>query len=165
MREAESVGMSSEPTSGLRGAGDEPGERRGRAGSSAACVSQWLPGVAAGAVGSAAALAPVSWRVVSLSNTAVQPGGQLTYHLDVANTGDEASDGSAVNLTVRLPVGMTGVSADTSAFAFVGGFDCSAVVGATGTFTCTGTPIVPAEARSGCDVDHGRCGVWVRRVC
>ena len=90
--------------------------------------------------GSAPALASVSWRVTSLSNTAVAPGGQLTYHLDFANTGTEPSDGSQVNLTVTLPAGMTGVSATGT------DLGCPTVVGATGAFACTGTPtIAPSQ--------------------
>jgi len=95
--------------------------------------------------GSAGAQATVTWRVTSISNTAVQPGAQHTFHLDLVNTGDESSDGSPVNLTVTLPAGMTGVSADTSTWDPVGGLDCSAVAGATGAFTCTGTPTVPPK--------------------
>ena len=81
------------------------------------------------------ALAAAQWQVTSLSNSTVTPGGQLVYHLELANVGDEATDGSAVNLTVTLPSGMTGVSADTSQ---IGGFDCPGVAGATGTFVCSG---------------------------
>ncbi len=90
--------------------------------------------------GAASALASASLHVTSLSNTTVQPGGQLTYHLYLANTGDQPTDGTQVNLMVTLPVGMTGVSADTSGLAGIGGFDCPTVAGATGTFTCFGTP-------------------------
>jgi uncharacterized repeat protein (TIGR01451 family) len=85
--------------------------------------------------GSAQAFATVSWRLTSVSNTTAQPGGQFTYHLDITNTGDTASDGSTVTLTVTLPDGMTGVSSS-------GPVDCPTVAGATGTFTCSGTPVI-----------------------
>jgi hypothetical protein len=90
--------------------------------------------------GSAGALASVSLQVSAMSNTGVQPGGQLTFHLVLLNVGDQPSDGSPVNLTVTLPAGMTGVSADTSQMG--GGFSCPTVAGATGTFTCSGTPVI-----------------------
>jgi hypothetical protein len=93
--------------------------------------------------GSAQALATVSWRLTSISNTTAQPGGQFTYHLDITNTGDAPSDGSTVTLTVTLPDRVTGVSADTTGFG--GSFDCPTVAGATGTLTCSGTPVVPAH--------------------
>src|SRR5689334_9101403 len=86
--------------------------------------------------GAAPAVAGPVWRVTSMANTTVQPGGQLTYYLQIKNVGDASSDGSSVNLTVTLPGGMTGVSADTTGFSSVGGYDCSAVAGATGTFMC-----------------------------
>src|SRR5436853_359726 len=86
------------------------------------------------------AFASVTWRIASLSNSTVQPGGQLNYHVQIADEGDEPTDGSPVTLTVELPAGMTGVSADTTGFAAVGGFDCPSVAGATGSFTCTGSP-------------------------
>src|SRR6478672_2628529 len=62
--------------------------------------------------GSVSALGAVSWRLEALSNTAVQPGGQLVYHLELTDTGEDPSDGSPVNLTVTLPPGLTGVSSD-----------------------------------------------------
>jgi uncharacterized repeat protein (TIGR01451 family) len=79
----------------------------------------------------------VSWRVVSVSNTTVQPGGQLTYHIDVTNGGSSSTDGSQVNLTVRLPEGMTGVSAQIPDDWLP--FDCPGIAGAT-VITCSGTP-------------------------
>jgi hypothetical protein len=88
--------------------------------------------------GSASAFAGVAWRVVSFSNSTVAPGGLLTYHLEFTNVGDVVSDGSAVNLTVRLPAGMTGVGADGSAVQM----DCPTVAGATGDVVCSGSPVV-----------------------
>jgi len=93
--------------------------------------------------GSAQALATVSWRVVSLSNTTGQPGTQLRYHIELTNTGDENTDGSTINLTMELPLGMTGVSAEIPD-EWGGAFDCPGVVGAN-TITCTGTPFFSAR--------------------
>jgi hypothetical protein len=90
--------------------------------------------------GSVSAFAGVAWRVTSMANTAVQPGGQLTYYVGLRNIGDTTSDGSALNLTVTLPAGLTGAGADTTTFS--GGYDCSAAAGAVGSFTCTGTPAI-----------------------
>jgi len=87
--------------------------------------------------------ASARWRLTSLSDTTVQSGAQLTYHLELATVGDTPTDGSAVNLTVNLPGGLTGVSADTSQIS--GGFSCPTVSGATGTFVCTGTPSFNAK--------------------
>jgi uncharacterized repeat protein (TIGR01451 family) len=91
--------------------------------------------------GSASALAAVSWRVVSVSDTTVAPGSQLTFHIELTNIGNENTDSvNPVNLTVTLPNGMTGVSADTTSFNENGqDFSCPAVAGET-TITCTGTP-------------------------
>jgi len=113
-------------------------------------VGTWLLVVTALMVcGSATASADVVWRVASLSNSTVQPGGQLTYHLDLWNDGDTNTDGvSPIDLTVTLPAGMTAVSADTSAFSPGGSFDCPGVAGATGVIRCTGTPFFSANNNS-----------------
>jgi len=94
--------------------------------------------------GSAAASAAVTWRVVSISDTTVAPGGELTYHIELTNIGNENTDGiTPINLTLTLPTGMTGVSADTTSINDAGPFDCPGVAGAT-TITCTGTPFIAA---------------------
>jgi hypothetical protein len=94
--------------------------------------------------GSARALADVTWRVASVSNTTVQPGGLLNYHIQMSNDGDSDTDGSDMHLTVTLPDGMVGVSADTRALQGAGPFDCPGVAGAS-VITCTGTPFLPAH--------------------
>jgi len=79
---------------------------------------------------SAAASAAPSWRIVSLSNTTVAPGGTLEYRIDLTNVGDVATDGTPYTVTATLPAGMTAVSAEGS------GFECPGAAGAT-VVTCT----------------------------
>ena len=93
--------------------------------------------------GSVRALADVSWAVESGSNTTVVPGGQLTYYLRLLNVGNTDTDGSDVHLTVTLPDGLLGVSADTSPFGRATPFSCGSVAGAR-VITCSGAPFFPA---------------------
>jgi hypothetical protein len=89
---------------------------------------------------SAAASATIGWRVGSVSDTTVAPGAQLTYHFELNNIGSENTNGEPVDLTVTLPQGMTGVSADTSSFTENGQeFECPGAAGAT-VIKCFGTP-------------------------
>ncbi|HEX4806914.1 MAG TPA: hypothetical protein VFU94_13530 [Conexibacter sp.] len=61
------------------------------------------------------ALAAQRWRIDSLSDTTVAPGGDLTYHVQATNTGDADMDGSEIDVRATLPAGLTGVSATVQA--------------------------------------------------
>jgi hypothetical protein len=98
--------------------------------------------------GSASALGAVAWRVASISDSTVAPGAQLTYHIEMVNFGSDNTDGSPINLTVTLPPGMRGVSADTTPFTDNGQvFDCPGAAGAT-VISCTGTPFFSSRNRN-----------------
>jgi hypothetical protein len=99
--------------------------------------------------GSANALADVTWRIVSVSDTTVAPGGQLTYHIEMANIRNDNTDFvTPTKVTIRLPAGMRGVSADTTPFTDNGQtFDCPGVAGAT-TIICTGTPFFSGQNKN-----------------
>ena len=83
---------------------------------------------------SAGAWAGPLWRVVSLSNTTVAPGGTFDYRVDITDVGDEATDGTPFTLTVTLPDGLLGVTASGP------GFTCSDAAGAT-VITCTDSDV------------------------
>ncbi|HET9153509.1 MAG TPA: hypothetical protein VFN85_05290, partial [Solirubrobacterales bacterium] len=87
------------------------------------------------------AMATVAWRVTSVSNTVVAPEGQLTYHLELTDVGDDATDGSEVKLTATLPSGLRGVSANTGS----SGFECPAVAGEN-VIVCSGAPSMGSDA-------------------
>jgi hypothetical protein len=113
-------------------------------------------------LGSAQAVAAVSWRVVSVSDTTVQAGGPLTYHVELANVSNDITDGSAITLTATLAPGMTSPSVDTSEFD-PGTFDCSG----TTVVTCTGTPFFGPVGKKPLtltvDVGLGTTGVLTTR--
>jgi hypothetical protein len=90
---------------------------------------------------SASAHAAVAWRVVSVSDTTVAPGAQLTYHIEMANVSDENTDFlTPIDLTVTLPDGMSAVGADTTPFTENGQeFECPGAAGAH-VVKCSGTP-------------------------
>jgi uncharacterized repeat protein (TIGR01451 family) len=62
-----------------------------------------------------------AWRIDSLSNSTVAPGGQLQYNVQITNVGDADGDGSEIDVTASLPPGLTAVSA-TMADAFFESF-------------------------------------------
>jgi hypothetical protein len=103
------------------------------------------------------AVASPAWQVVSTSNTTVAPGGQLTYFLDMKNSGTDNTDGSPYTLTATLPDGFKGVSASNFA-----GFDCGTVTDAT-VIVCTATDtMIPNNAFQvtiTVSVDQGVTGV------
>jgi hypothetical protein len=101
-------------------------------------------------LGSASAVADgPQWRIDSLANTTVLPGGQITYHVTVTNIGSGNSDGSLIMTTFTLSSGLTGVSAEgrQPGVAFL---DCAAggpVAGAQ-TIQCANNHVV-ADAANG----------------
>ncbi|HKG03288.1 MAG TPA: hypothetical protein VKB03_08900 [Conexibacter sp.] len=114
--------------------------------------------------GSARALADVTLALRSGANTTVQPGGQLTYNIQLRNVGTTNTDGSDMHLTATLPDGLLGVSVDTSAFTNAETpLDCGIVAGAR-VITCTGAPFFPAvfggnDMRLTVQADPGAAGV------
>jgi hypothetical protein len=68
-----------------------------------ACVTAFL------LINAAVASANVVWRLDSLSNSTVAPGGTLDYNLQVTNIGTTATDGGVtpITLTVNLPTGLS----------------------------------------------------------
>jgi len=81
---------------------------------------------------SGAAWAAQGWEIVSISNTTVRAGDELTYSVEVFDRAEDPSDGTPVTVTLTLPSGMTGVSFE-DVFA---GFDCGSVTGLS-VITCT----------------------------
>lgn len=57
------------------------------------------------------ALGAQAWRIDSLANSTVAPGGTLDYFVKLVNVGDQPMDGSQITVTATLPSGMTLVSA------------------------------------------------------
>jgi len=107
----------------------------------------------------ASALAAPVWRIVSSSSTTVAPGGQLTYFIDVVNVGDVNSDGTPYPLTITLPPGFLGATAEPGAGS---SFSCPSVAGET-IITCDGSGAafvgIRQELRLTVDVDSGAIGV------
>ncbi len=74
----------------------------------------WLCLATAGVISlalAAPAAADPQWRLDSLSDTTVAPGGTLEYLVQGTNVGDRDMDGRPIELLVRLPSGMTARSA------------------------------------------------------
>ncbi len=74
-------------------------------------------------VSAAPASAGPQWRIDSISDTTVAPGGELLYAVQATSVGDQAIDGGKeeIKLAAELPEGMTVVSAsavDIAAFQF-----------------------------------------------
>ena len=102
--------------------------------------------------GTAAAAPGPAWEIVAGSNTAAQPGGQITYYVTVLNAGDptdpthseaNSTDGSEVKIAVDLPPQMKAVSAEV-----IGPtpFDCSSIVpGSDDPFACVTTEVIGQE--------------------
>jgi hypothetical protein len=100
------------------------------------------------------ASAAVSWEVVSSSNTTVANAddpstenvteNQLTYFVDVINTGDQGIFGEEYVMTTRLPAGLVGV--EGHATGLDPQFNCENVAGET-TFTCNAFN-APVDSRS-----------------
>ncbi len=74
----------------------------------------------------AQALAQPTWRLDSLSNTTVAPGGTLAYVVQATNVGDQPTDASDITLTARLPAGMTAVEASVRDAGSFTVFPCTA---------------------------------------
>lgn len=112
---------------------------------------------------SASAMAGPAWRIISSSNTTVAPGGQLTYFIDVFNDGDADSDGSNYSLTITLPPGFLGDSAEPS---FLTSWSCPTVAGQS-VITCEASGIamrgIPQELRLTVDVGPTATGVKTTR--
>ncbi len=64
----------------------------------------------------AASAAGPAWRVDTLADSTVAPGGDLTYAVQLTNVGDAFTDGSQIVVTATLPNGMTGDSASSGSF-------------------------------------------------
>ncbi|HET8567339.1 MAG TPA: hypothetical protein VFL77_12805 [Solirubrobacterales bacterium] len=79
--------------------------------------------------------AGVKWRVVTESNTTVAPGDEVAFHVTIDNAGSIPTDGSEIRMTITLPPGMTGVSAEGSL-----PLSCSNPSGAT-VVICTGNQV------------------------
>jgi uncharacterized repeat protein (TIGR01451 family) len=88
-------------------------------------------------LGSARAEASPIWRVGSISNTSVAPGGQFAYTIELANDGDANTEGE-YKLTVTLPEGLSGVSTTLDPDSEI---TCSDASGAT-TIECTGSKVI-----------------------
>jgi hypothetical protein len=86
------------------------------------------------------------WRVESLSNSMMAPGGSFTYIVQVNNVGDESTDGSPFTVEVALPTGITAVSASNGPG---GEWDCvgpgGVPVAGQSAITCTQTNTVLAQ--------------------
>src|SRR5215212_536662 len=100
-----------------------------------------------------AALAAPQWRIDSLSNTTVAPDDELTYYVQILNTGDTNMNGSQIDALATLDPRMTAVDAilrdpingTTSCTA---GDGSSPVAGATSVL-CSTMAAVPSLANSG----------------
>jgi hypothetical protein len=98
------------------------------------------------------------WRLDATSETLALAGGQFRFYVDVVNAGDVRTDGSTYTLTVTLPPGMRGVSAN--------GFSCPGVAGATVVVCPTTFPLDPHEKRMltlTVDVDGAASGILTAR--
>jgi hypothetical protein len=98
------------------------------------------------------------WRLDATSETLALAGGQFRFYVDVVNAGDVRTDGSTYTLTVTLPPGMRGVSAN--------GFSCPGVAGATVVVCPTTFPLDPHEKRMltlTVDVDAAASGILTAR--
>jgi uncharacterized repeat protein (TIGR01451 family) len=108
------------------------------------------------------AMATPIWSLISTSNSTVEPGGQLTFHVDMTNLGNADTDGSPYTLTATLPAGMTAVSVGDS----FGVFACTDPVGAS-TIGCTATATAPhgflTPLTFTVDVGAGASGVLTAR--
>jgi len=98
------------------------------------------------------ALGAQAWRIDSLANSTVAPGGTLDYFVKAVNVGDAAMDGSPITVTATLPSGMVVVSAsmlDKSTARLQRCFDgrdgTSPVAGAT-SVVCTTSNAVPTSS-------------------
>jgi uncharacterized repeat protein (TIGR01451 family) len=61
-------------------------------------------------VPSSPALGAPVWRIDSLANSTVAPGGTLDFFVKAVNVGDQPMDGSPITVTATLPNGMVAVS-------------------------------------------------------
>jgi hypothetical protein len=98
------------------------------------------------------------WRLDATSETLALAGGQFRFYVDVVNAGDVSTDGTTYTLTVTLPPGMRGVSAN--------GFSCPGVAGATVVVCPTTFPLNPHEKRMltlTVDVDAAASGILTAR--
>ncbi|HEV7773594.1 MAG TPA: hypothetical protein VGO48_09950 [Conexibacter sp.] len=85
---------------------------------------------------SAAALGGPLWTIASTSNTTVSPGATLDYVIEAQNLGDAPTDGTDYTVTITLPSGFLGVTADPGLF-----FNCPSVAGET-VIVCTASGTV-----------------------
>jgi uncharacterized repeat protein (TIGR01451 family) len=107
---------------------------------------------------SASAFAAAVWRIDSVSNTTVAPGGTLTYLVQITSVGDAGMDGSEIDLTGTLPPGLTAVDATLATTPFnlndPGDVPCTAgdgvspVAGASD-IRCTDAVALPAQRGAG----------------
>jgi hypothetical protein len=102
---------------------------------------------------SGSAFGAQEWRVDSLSNTTVAAGGELTYYVQLMNTGDADMDGSQIDALATLDAGMTAVDARlddpiNGTTSCTAGDGVSPVAGAA-TVLCSTTAAVPAAIHSG----------------
>ncbi|HEU4700994.1 MAG TPA: hypothetical protein VFS37_00815, partial [Conexibacter sp.] len=108
--------------------------------------------------GSGMALADQGWEIVSISNTTVRAGDELTYSIEVFDRTEAPSDGTPITVVLTLPPGMTGVSFE-DVFA---GFDCGSVTGLS-VITCTSNGTASPDQRMRllvtAAVDPGASGV------
>jgi len=73
--------------------------------------------VVTGMAANVAAAAGPAWRITSLANTTVAPGGSTNFLIQIRNVGDATLDGrsSEMHLTAVLPTGMSATSLDVVA--------------------------------------------------
>ncbi len=98
--------------------------------------------VAGSAMAATAAAAPELKLDVHHSPTNFSPGGSGEYWFDIANLGDESTSGP-VTLSIKLPKGMTRVSASSNfSYGFTGAWSCPGNIGDTLLSCTTGGPIL-----------------------
>jgi hypothetical protein len=78
-------------------------------------------------VGASSARAAAQLEIGSLSDSTVEPGGTYVDVVELANVGDELTDGSAIELVADLPPGLTAVSGER--FGGPGTVSCTAADG------------------------------------
>lgn len=100
-----------------------------------------------------------AWRIDSLSDASVAPGGEFEYLVQMTNVGDADMDGSEIDLTGSLPVGMTAVDArlildppedalESGFIACTAGDGVSSIVGASDV-RCVNATAVPSAQHLG----------------